>query len=428
MSGIVVLGAQWGDEGKGKIVDTLAKNADYIVRFQGGCNAGHTLVVDGEKTVLHQIPSGILNKETINVIGQGCVVDLTVLLNEIEKLDIPMSEMQKRLRISGNAAIIPEYNVKIDQFRERKRQSNKIGTTGKGIGPTYEDIVARKAIRINDLFDKETLLLKLNEISDEKNAILKHLSPRSAPYHFFPMIMANKLYDLGQKIKPFVSDTGYLLRKALKQGENVVFEGAQGALLDVYHGTYPYVTSSQTGVSGALHGTGVPIGSFDRIIGVVKAYQTRVGSGPFPTELNDETGEFLREKGQEYGATTGRSRRCGWLDLPALKYSAEINGFSEFVLTKLDILSDLDNIKVCVDYTYDADVFFDSLERRVFQPENAEPHYMNFPGWKTDISQVRKFEDLPVEAQNYINFIEKYTEIPVKFIGVGPGRSEIITL
>ena len=425
MPGIIVVGAQWGDEGKGKVVDMYANDSDYVVRYQGGCNAGHTLVVNGKKTVLHQIPSGILNPNTVNVIAQGCVVNLEILLDEIDKImkneHISAKEMQKRLKISGDAAIIAPYNVKIDRLRE-KNSNKKIGTTGKGIGPTYEDIAARKSVKINDLFDVNSLKLKLRSILDEKNAILKHLCPHDERIHYFSTVVAHELHNLGKKIEKYVCDTGDLIRKELKNNKKVLFEGAQGALLDVNHGTYPFVTSSQTGIAGVFGGAGVPMSSISKSFGVVKAYQTRVGSGPMPTELKNGTGELLRSRGQEYGATTGRARRCGWLDLPALKYSAEINEFDKIVLMKLDILSNLEEIKVCTEYKYNEN----STKKREFQPENAIPVYSTLPGWGVDITNIKKFENLPTEAQNYVKFIEQHIEVPVEIIGVGPGRDEIV--
>lgn len=428
MPSAIVIGAQWGDEGKGKVVDALAQRAEVVVRFQGGNNAGHTLVVDGHKTILHLIPSGILRPEAVNVIGQGCVIDVDVVLGEIaalvDKGVLPASDGgASRLRISRDAAVIMPYHIALDHQREARLASKtggKLGTTGRGIGPTYEDVAARRAVRIGDLLDRELLEMRLARVLDEKNAILTWAG--GEPFEVEPLVA--KMLALGQRIAPYVTDAGRLVRGALAAQKHVLFEGAQGALLDVLHGTFPYVTSSQTLLGGASHGAGVAPRQLERGVGVVKAYQTRVGTGPFPTELHDAAGDRLREVGQEFGSTTGRPRRCGWLDLPALRYSARLNGFSVLALMKLDVLSGMPELEVCTAYQV-GDELTDELPTG---PDlaGARPVYERLEGWAEDITKVREFDDLPLAAQAYVRFIEAQVEVPIALIGVGPGRADEI--
>jgi len=429
MPSAVVIGAQWGDEGKGKVVDALARKAEYVVRFQGGNNAGHTLVVAGEKTILHLIPSGILRPDAVNIIGQGCVIDVKVLLGEIDTLVerglLPADDRgAKRLRVGRDAAVIMPYHVQLDQRREARLMSKaggKLGTTGRGIGPTYEDVAARRAVRIGDLLNRDRLRVRLERVLEEKNALLSWLG--GEPFEVDALI--DQMAALGERIAPYVDDSGRVVRQALADGRHVLFEGAQGALLDVIHGTYPYVTSSQTNMSGAAHGAGVAASTLERGIGVVKAYQTRVGAGPFPTELDDAVGQKLRDVGQEYGSTTGRPRRCGWLDLAALRYSVRINGFTALSLMKLDVLSGHDSLKVCTGYTLADGSALDELPTGA-ELDGATPVYETVAGWPEDITKVRTLEGLPEAARAYVRFIEESVGVPVALIGVGPGREDEI--
>ena len=427
MPSAVVIGAQWGDEGKGKVVDALARRAEFVVRFQGGNNAGHTLVVDGDKTVVHLIPSGILRRQVVNVIGQGCVIDVDVLLGELDMLvnkGVLSSESRgtTRLRLSRQAAIIMPYHVAIDQMREARlqgKQGGKIGTTGRGIGPAYEDVAARRAVRVGDLLDSRRLEMRLERVLEEKNALLSWLGGEP----FSQKALMERMLRLGEKLAAYVDDTGRLIRGAIRDSRHVLFEGAQGALLDVLHGTYPYVTSSQTIMSGAAHGAGVAPRHLGYGIGVVKAYQTRVGAGPFPTELHGEVGERLRRDGHEFGSTTGRPRRCGWLDLAALRYSVNINGFSALALMKLDILSGHDTLRVCTGYRLADGTMVDEFPAGS-DTDSYVPVYEDLPGWAEDISGARTMNDLPQAARSYVAFIEQAVGVPVALIGVGPGRED----
>ena len=423
MGSVVIIGAQWGDEGKGKVVDLLAERAELVARYQGGNNAGHTLVVGGEKTVLHLIPSGILRTSIRNVIGQGVVVDPRVFLGEIEALHArdALPNMKHQLGLSSRAAVIMPYHVALDQAREARLKGGKIGTTGRGIGPAYEDVAARRAVRVGDLLDAETLSQRLDRVLDEKNALLQWLGVE--PFERAALI--DEMCELGERLRPIITDTGAEVRAALDAGKDVLFEGAQGVLLDVLHGTYPFVTSSNTIAGSVATGIGLPAHSVGRVIGIAKAYATRVGSGPFPTELDDEVGQRLRDAGGEYGSTTGRPRRCGWLDLPALRYAHALNGFSALVLTKLDVLTGLKSIDVCVGYEIDGEVepVLPADEARV---RRAKPVYETLPGWDEDITQVRTYEQLPQTARDYVRFIEDATGVPAAVVGVGPGRSETL--
>ncbi len=423
MGSVVIIGAQWGDEGKGKVVDLLAERAEIVARYQGGNNAGHTLVVGGEKTVLHLIPSGILRTSIRNVIGQGVVVDPRVFLGEIDALEArdALPDLRHQLGLCHRAAVIMPYHVALDKAREARLKGGKIGTTGRGIGPAYEDVAARRAVRVGDLLDPELLGQRLDRVLDEKNALLEWLGVE--PFDRAALIA--EMTALGERLRPIICDTGAEVRAALEGGKHVLFEGAQGVLLDVLHGTYPFVTSSNTIAGSVATGLGLPAHAVGRVIGIAKAYATRVGAGPFPTELDDAVGQHLRDTGGEYGSTTGRPRRCGWLDLPALRYAHALNGFGALVLTKLDVLTGLDSVEVCVGYRIDGQVL-EVLPADEAQLVGAEPVYETLTGWSEDITGVRTFEDLPEAARAYVRYIEDATGVPVEVIGVGPGRSETL--
>ena len=416
MSNVVIVGTQWGDEGKGKIVDVLSTESDAVVRFQGGNNAGHTLVVDGDKLVLHLLPSGILRDNCVCIIGQGVIVDPGVLWQEIHALrERGISvEPGKDLLISAQAHTILDYNRLIDLAREDRKGDNRIGTTGRGIGPTYEDKVARRGITLGEFIDPVTLSARLDEILPFKNWLLKErfgVQPieRDA-------LMASCL-EAAQRLAPFVADTATVLHEALAAGKSLLFEGAQGTLLDVDHGTYPYVTSSNTVAGAACTGAGVGPTVIDEVVGIVKAYTTRVGSGPFPTEGAADDAAFLREEGGEYGATTGRERRCGWFDGPLVRRAVYLNGVTRLALTKLDVLSKLKEIPVCVAYEGG------SVPSRLSE---ARPVYKMLPGWQEDIGACRRWEDLPDRCRAYVEFLESLAGVPMELISVGPGRKEIL--
>ncbi|MBX3018141.1 MAG: adenylosuccinate synthase [Bdellovibrionaceae bacterium] len=427
MAGIVVIGAQWGDEGKGKIVDVFAAKADTVVRFQGGANAGHTLVVDGQKTVLHLVPSGILRENTTCIIGPGVVLDIEGLVKEIEYLkELGHLKNPKQLLISDLCTVILPYHKKLDACREialSAKTGTKIGTTGKGIGPAYEDRASRRALIFGDLFDHASLEKKLELGLAEKNVLFKTVYNEP---EFDVKEIAARVRELSEVLAPYRQrDVSLVVQKALKGGKQVLFEGAQGSLLDILHGTYPYVTSSSTIAGSACTGMGIGPTSIDKVIGIFKAYATRVGSGPFPSELTDETGEKLRTIGQEFGATTGRPRRTGWLDLVAMKYSIRVNGITNLALMKLDILSGFDKVAVCTGYKINGEVVTDyppSSEAL----EKAEPIIEWFPGWKEDLSRVISLKDLPRNATNYIDFIGNQLATPIDVISVGPGRDQIL--
>ncbi len=423
MPTLVAVGAQWGDEGKGKIVDWLATRADVVARFQGGNNAGHTLVVDGEQTVLHLVPAGVLRPGTLNLIGPGVVVDPRVLLEELEKL-VARGILQDpaRVRVSGRAHVILEWNIALDKAREETRKESAIGTTGRGIGPTYEDKVARRGIRVADLLDPASLRDSIDRIVREKNFELTQV-------HHWPAVDANAIYEsaceYGRKLAPYVDHTGRLLRRALDEGKNVLFEGAQGTFLDVDHGTYPYVTSSNCVAGAACTGSGVGPTAIDHVLGISKAYTTRVGGGPFPTEDTGAAGERLRELGSEFGATTGRPRRCGWLDIVMLREAATVNGLTGLVINKLDILSGLAEVPIAVAYTIDGKRT-DEFPMTLGELSRAEPVYEAMPGWEGDLSGARRVEDLPASARRYVERIEALVEVPVEVLSVGPGRDQTI--
>ncbi len=424
MPGIIVVGAQWGDEGKGKVVDVFSAQADLVVRYQGGANAGHTLVVDGKKTVLHLIPSGILHPETTCIIAAGVVLDIETVCTEIDALKISgLLADPKQLLISDSATVLMPYHRHLDQAREKALGQEKIGTTGKGIGPAYEDRAGRKAILFGDLFNRETLKAKLDSALKEKNFLLKEY------YKTDPMDSAKLMEQIGgwaERLAPYrARDTSLLIHKALKSGKKVLFEGAQGSLLDIYHGTYPFVTSSSTLSGSALVGSGIGPGMIQKVVGITKAYTTRVGSGPFPTECENEIGEQMRRVGNEFGSTTGRSRRCGWLDLVALKYAIRINGITNLALMKIDVLSGFEELKVCSAYELDGQTI---TEYPVSPGDLArcKPVYETFKGWKDDITQVRLLKDLPRYAQEYVNYVGAQLAVPFDVISVGPGRDQTL--
>jgi len=423
MPAIVLLGAQWGDEGKGKATDLLGDRVDYVVRYQGGNNAGHTVVIGDQKYALHLLPSGILSPNVIPVIGNGVVIDPAVLLTEIKGLNERGIDTSK-LKISTNAHLITPYHRTIDKVSERFLGKSKIGTTGRGIGPSYADKINRIGIRVQDLFDPSILKQKIEAALHDKNQILIKVFNRKG-------ITVDEVLDeyLGyaQILKPYVVDTALLLDQALKSGKNVLLEGSQGTLLDVDHGTYPFVTSSNPTAGGASTGSGIGPTKITRVIGILKAYTTRVGSGPFPTELFDADGEALRKIGGEVGVTTGRNRRCGWFDAPIARYAVRVNGLTDFFLTKLDVLTGWEKIPVCVAYEVDG-VRVEELPASQTDFHHAKPIYEYLPGWKVNISKAKSIADLPNNAREYVKFLEKVSGAPISAIGVGPGRDETIVV
>ncbi|GAA4047079.1 MULTISPECIES: adenylosuccinate synthase [Agromyces] len=423
MPAVVLIGAQWGDEGKGKATDLLASRLDYVVKFNGGNNAGHTVVVGDEKYALHLLPSGILTPGVTPVISNGVVVDIEVLFEEIEGLETRGVDTSK-LRISANAHVITQYHRTLDKVTERFLGKRQIGTTGRGIGPTYADKINRVGIRMQDLFDENILRQKVEGALDQKNHLLVKVYNRRA---IGVDEVVDELLGYTERLRPMVTDTSLLLHRALEAGETVLFEGGQATMLDVDHGTYPFVTSSNATSGGAVTGSGIAPNRIDRVIGIVKAYTTRVGSGPFPTELFDEWGEFLADKGHEFGTTTGRRRRTGWYDAPIARYTARINGVTDFVLTKLDVLTGIDRIPVAVAYDVDG-VIMEEVPVSQSDFHHAKPVYEEFPGWTEDISGARSFEDLPANAQSYVRELEAMSGARFSAIGVGPGRDEIVQL
>ena len=419
---VVVIGTQWGDEGKGKIVDWLTDHAQGVIRFQGGHNAGHTLVINGQKTVLHLIPSGILRDNVACYIGSGVVVSPEALFSEIDQLEASGVPVSERLKISPTCPLILPFHVAIDQAREAAKGDKKIGTTCRGIGPAYEDKVARRGLRIQDLFDHDTLSAKLKELAAYHNFHLVEL------YHQAPLDEEAILQDLRRysaRLRPLVDDVAHQLNQRIKNGENLLFEGAQGSLLDIDHGTYPFVTSSNCLSGAASAGSGVGPGCLHYILGIVKAYSTRVGSGPFPTELHDETGHHLAEKGQEFGATTGRARRCGWIDIPALRRSMELSGISGLCITKLDVLDGLPTVQICTGYQY-KDQVISILPFGASMLSQCEPIYESMPGWSESTIGLKTFEALPTNAQAYLRRIESLLNVPIAMISTGPDREETI--
>jgi len=421
---VVVIGAQWGDEGKGKVVDLLTDRAHAVVRFQGGHNAGHTLVINGVKTALNLIPSGIMRPGVACLIGNGVVLSLPDLIKEIEKVEATGASVRDRLRISEAAPLVLPVHARLDQARERARGENKIGTTGKGIGPAYEDKVARRAVRVGDLFSRELLAAKLGELLAYHNFVLVNF------YKEEPVDFQQTLDDLlryADIVKPMVADVTELLRLHLKRKDNVLFEGAQGALLDVDHGTYPFVTSSNTTAGGAATGTGVGPRELDYVLGIVKAYATRVGSGPFPTELDNDIGQHIRDKGAEYGTVTKRPRRCGWFDAVAARRSIFNNSVTGLCVTKLDVLDEMDVIRICIGYKVDGKpVEVPPVGAEAFA--KVEAIYEEFPGWQTSTYGVTRYEDLPEAAKRYLKRMEEVTEAEVAIISTGPDREHTIVL
>jgi len=413
----VLVGAQWGDEGKGKITDHLSKAADVVVRYQGGNNAGHTIIVGNERFALTLIPSGVLYPQVTPVIGNGCVIDPAVLVDEMAELDRRGID-PSRLQVSGNAHLIMPYHRKLDAVMERFLGQQQIGTTKRGIGPAYMDKFSRHGIRVQDLFDPKIFHQKLEVALKDKNKILAKVY-NSLPMEIEPI--AEKYLGYGDQLHDHVTDTSLLLWEAQQQGKNIIFEGAQGTLLDIDHGTYPFVTSSNPTAGGATIGSGIGPKTIDRVVGVAKAYITRVGTGPFPTELNDETGARMVELGGEFGTVTGRRRRCGWLDIVALRYAVRVNGLTELAMTKLDILSHFENLKIAVAYDSLGERFTEfPRQQRVLY--NCHPVYEELPGWDVDISEIRSYDDLPKEARRYIEYVENMIGVPVSMIGVGPAR------
>lgn len=420
MPAVIVLGAQWGDEGKGKATDQLGQNTDYVVKFNGGNNAGHTVVIDDEKYALHLLPAGILSEGVTPIIGNGVVVDLEVLfaeLNEMTSRGVDCS----RLLISSNAHIIPPYNRLMDQANERARGKNQIGTTGRGIGPTYADKMNRIGLRIQDLFDPEGLSLKVEAALAPKNEIFAAVGMEPLD----PTVVTEELLSYAERVRPMVCDVSLVVNDALDRGDTVLFEGGQATMLDIDHGTYPFVTSSNPTAGGALTGTGVGPTRIDRVVGVAKAYTTRVGEGPFPTELDDEVGEALRQKGGEFGVTTGRPRRTGWFDAVVMRYATRINGLTDICLTKLDVLTGYETIPVCTAYEVDG-VRTEEMPLDQGGFERAVPVYEELPGWTEDISECRSFDELPAAAQAYIARLEELSRCRIQSIGVGAGREATI--
>lgn len=424
MPGIIVVGSQWGDEGKGKVVDVFSAQADMVVRYQGGANAGHTLVVNGVKTVLHLVPSGILHSKNICVIAAGVVLDLEEVVSEIRALkEAGLIQNPDQLRISDQATVLLSYHRALDQAREVKLGHEKIGTTGRGIGPAYEDRASRKAILFGDLFHEKSLRAKLDEALQEKNFLLKEyfkVEPISADV-LFP-----RMLELAKELAPYrCKDASMLVHKAIRDRKKVLFEGAQGTMLDIQYGTYPFVTSSSTIAGSAFIGSGVGPQAADKIIGITKAYTTRVGSGPFPTEIPGELGERIRREGGEFGATTGRARRCGWLDLVALRYAIRVNGITNIALMKLDVLSGHEKIEVCTAYRLDGQEIKD-LPTNTYDLSRVEPVYRSLTGWSEDVTQVRSIQDLPQAARDYIQFIGNELATPIDVVSIGPGREQTL--
>jgi len=419
---VVIIGAQWGDEGKGKLVDLLTEDASAVVRFQGGHNAGHTLVLGDQKTVLHLIPSGILHPGTHCLIGNGVVLSLPDLFQEIEMLEARGVAVVERLQISKACPLLLAYHVRLDQVREQAKGQHAIGTTGRGIGPAYEDKIARRSVRLEDLFFPDRFAAKVSEVLDFHNFVLQHYF-KAQPVD--PHQLIDESLALADRVRPLAGDVAHSLHEYRRRGQTLLFEGAQGALLDVDHGTYPFVTSSNTTVGGAATGTGVGPNALDYVLGIAKAYTTRVGSGPFPTELQDETGQLIAQRGNEFGATTGRPRRCGWLDIVALQRSIQINGINGICITKLDVLDALETVKICVGYR----IHGESLSQPPSAAEElarCEPVYESLPGWQASTVGIKTFGGLPVAAQRYLNRIEELVETPITIISTGADRRDTI--
>lgn len=421
---VVIIGSQWGDEGKGKIVDLLTENTAAVVRFQGGHNAGHTVVIEGKKTILHLIPSGILRNNVLCLIGNGVVLSPTALIEEMTLLEDNGIPARERLRISEACPLILPYHIELDQARERARGKAAIGTTGRGIGPAYEDKVARRALRVGDLLHRERFAANLGEVLDYHNFVLQNYY-KSKPLDFQKLLDDAMLES--EILAPLITDVTNILFRIKKEGGNILFEGAQGTLLDIDHGTYPFVTSSNTTSGGAATGTGMGLRNFDYVLGITKAYTTRVGSGPFPTELFDEMGEHLSSRGHEFGATTGRRRRCGWFDAVALRRSIQINSISGMCITKLDVLDGLEAIQICTGYQIDGKVY-DSAPVGAAAIARCEPVYEQMEGWGESTVGITDYDKLPLKARAYLKRIEELTETTVDIISTGPDRMETIVL
>ena len=420
MPAVIVLGAQWGDEGKGKATDQIGQRTDYVVKFNGGNNAGHTVVVDGQKYTLHLLPAGILSQGVTPVIASGVVVDLDVLFGEVEEMEARGVDCS-RLLLSASAHIIPPYNRLMDQANERARGNDLIGTTGRGIGPTYADKMNRIGLRVQDLFHPQELRAKVEAALARKNTVLEAVDLPALD----PAEVSDHLLSFADRVRPMVCDASLVVNDALDRSGTVLFEGGQATMLDIDHGTYPYVTSSNPTAGGALTGTGVGPTRIDRVVGVAKAYTTRVGEGPFPTELTDQVGEDLRARGSEFGATTGRPRRTGWFDAVVTRYAARVNGLTDICLTKLDVLSGYETVPVCVAYEVDgARTEEMPLDQASFA--RAVPVYEELPGWSEDISGCRSFDELPEAARAYVDRLEEVSRCPIQSIGVGPGREATI--
>ena len=424
MSALVVIGAQWGDEGKGKLVDVFAANSDLVVRFQGGSNAGHTLVVNGKKTVLHLIPSGILHSDKMCIIASGVVIDIFGLVEEIKKLKAAGFDItNSQLLISDSATVLLPYHKALDQAREKSLSEGKIGTTGKGIGPAYEDRASRRALVMSDLYDSKNLLSKLEFVLKEKNVLLTKM-------YDAPAITAKDIFDQIQTVvedlRPYrTTDVGLIVSSKLKQGRKVLFEGAQGTLLDIQHGTYPFVTSSSTLSGSAATSVGIGPHHLQKIVGVFKAYCTRVGSGPFPTELHDDVGAKIQKDGHEFGSTTGRARRCGWLDLVALKHAIRLNGITSLAMMKIDVLTGHDQIGICTAYKLNGEIIHD-FPTATDLVSQVEPVIEFLPGWKDDLTQIKTLKDLPRKTMDYINFVSGQVGCPIDIISVGPDREQTL--
>ena len=426
MSGIVVLGTQWGDEGKGRIVDLIAERADLVVRYQGGNNAGHTIVADGKKIILHHVPSGILRPNSLSLIGNGVVVDPGVLVEELEVLrsaGYPVSP--SNFLVSERAHVIMPYHREIDLLREKRRSSGrKIGTTGRGIGPVYEDKYARRGIRMLDLVETESLRHRLVSVMAERNAYIEKVLGAEP---LDPESVYEEYVAYGRELGPFIADVSTIVRRSGEEKKKILFEGAQGSLLDIDFGTYPYVTSSNAGLGGVFSGTGAVPGLVNSVVGVAKAYTTRVGEGPFPTEVSGEIQDALRREGEEYGATTGRSRRCGWLDAVALNYALRTNGVTAIALTKLDVLSGFEKVKICTGYGYNGSVMKD-FPASLSVLEGCEPSYEEMDGWDEDLAGIRSPDELPKNASRFIKRVEELTGVPVWIVSVGPQRDMYLEL
>lgn len=423
-SSVVIVGAQWGDEGKGKVVDALTDRADAVARFQGGPNAGHTVIVDNEQVILHLIPSGILHDNKLCIIGNGVVINPRTLLDELEGLKKKGFNVKGRLKISRNAHLIMPYHMAVEKGKEAAKGDNRIGTTGRGIGPVYVDKMARFGIRVVDLYSPDVIREKLEVNLAEVNYLLEH---RYEAETFNAADIYDEYMGYAEALKEYVDDTDILINEMLDEGKRVLFEGAQGTLLDIDHGTYPYVTSSSAVAGGVCTGLGVGPTKIGSVLGIAKAYTTRVGSGPFPSEISGEFGEMLREQGGEYGATTGRPRRCGWLDMVVLRHSVRVNGITGLVLTKLDVLDGFEKLKVCFSYSHNGEVYRD-FPKDIAVVEECEPIYEEFDGWKESTSGITEFDKLPENARSYIRMIEERLGVSVDIVSTGPKRDEVITL